>query len=336
MTSAVLADAQFGIARILKPSKEALGRTVAYEIAESFTVPPTPETSFTVTTATSMTGLNGGKYVTIPMVGTFKIVSAVGTALVLETAPSPVEFGWQTFNQVGTFSAGTHYVASGTYRDRPGNIPMMWTEGGLALDPNAGKSGYSNKLVRGLPVPMGARLLVWVPEIEGCSLEWNFGFRVRNLLDYKNTRNPYHLAAQRIGPDNLVPVPGVWQNAIYNDATSSPCKPLATQTVVRETFVSADGGVEDFSFPLIPNTVSLSLTERGVMEQGILSASNAPQFSFRAIELQSLGDEIIVSCSLAEGVDTIWSSSLVMAMRNLFDAETAPYNGVYVFAGSAP
>lgn len=338
MTSAVLADAQFGIARILRPSKEALGRTVAYEIAEPFTVPSEPSTNFTVTTgvALSTSGLNSGRYVTLPGVGTFEIVSASGTALILKTAPSPVAVGWQNFNQAGTFNPPNYYVAAGTYRDRPGNIPMAWTEGGLSLDPNAGKLGYSSKLVRGLPVPLGARMIVWVPDIEGCQFEWNFGFRVRNLLDYKNTRSPYHLAAQRLGPDNLVPVPGVWQNVVYNDSTSVTCKSLATQTVVREAFVSSGGAAEEVSFPLIPNSVTLSTVDRGIMQQGIRSAANAPQFSFRAIELQSIGDELVVSCSLAEGSETVWSSALVQQMKTLFDLENAPYNGVYVFAGSAP
>jgi hypothetical protein len=338
MSTAVLADPQFGIARILKPSKEALGATSAYSIVEEFTVPSTAETNFTIQLSSIPTGLPNDKFITIPNVGTFRVVSKAGSTVTLVTAPFPVEYGWQSFNETGTFSAGYFYVAAGTYVSRPGTIPMMWSEGGLPLDPNAGKPGYSNRLVRGLQVPMGARMLIWVPEISGCNFVWNFAFRVRNLLDYKNTRSPYHLAAQRNGPDGLAPIPGIWQNVVYNDSTSSACKPLATQTVTREAFVGGFSGDTAVNFPLIPSTVSLENDNMGLLEQGV-HATSWPAYgvlTFKPIELQALGDEMLVSCSLADGADAIWEPSLVTTLKTIFSSETAPYNGVYVFAGSAP
>lgn len=339
MSTAVLADPQFGIARILKPSKEALGETSAYSIVEEFTVPATPETNFTIQLGSVPTNLPNGKFITIPNVGTFRVVSHVGSTVTLVTAPFPVEYGWQSFNETGTFyPSGSFYVAAGTYISRPGTIPMMWSEGGLPLDPNAGKPGYSNRLVRGLQVPMGARMLIWVPEVSGCNFTWNFAFRVRNLLDYKNTRSPYHLAAQRNGPDGLAPIPGIWQNVVYNDSTSSACKPLATQTVTREAFVGGFTGDTSVNFPLVPSTVSLENDNMGLMEQGIHATSRVEYglLAFKPIELQALGDEMLVSCSLSLGSDAIWTPFLVEKLKRYFSVETAPFNGVYVFAGSAP
>ena len=39
------------------------------------------------------------------------------------------------------------------------------TERGIALDPLAGKPGYAPNLLRGLPVSLGARIVLWIPNV---------------------------------------------------------------------------------------------------------------------------------------------------------------------------
>ena len=68
-----------------------------------------------------------------------------------------------------------------------------------SLDPDAGRTGFDTNLISGIPVPMGSKVMLWIPTIfqdSGGALgppsfqvvpyRYQFVWRLRNLRDFKN------------------------------------------------------------------------------------------------------------------------------------------------------
>ena len=101
------------------------------------------------------------------------------------------------------------------------------------LDDDAGKPGFSPYLLKGLPVPMGAKMALWFPavvgSVEGSLPVFDYRYlliwRLRNVGDFQRRRLPYHLSKEAFGaPDSYL-------------APSSPDRfvlPAATETVVYQ------------------------------------------------------------------------------------------------------
>ena len=100
------------------------------------------------------------------------------------------------------------------------------------LDDDAGKPGFSPYLLKGLPVPMGAKMALWFPAVVGAAegipvfdYRYVLIWRLRNVGDFQRRRLPYHLSKESVGaPDSYL-------------APSSPDRfvlPAATETVVYQ------------------------------------------------------------------------------------------------------
>src|SRR3990170_573964 len=79
-------------------------------------------------------------------------------------------------------------------------VPIMLSEAGIELDEEARNkvTGYDPELVRGLPVPLGARVVLWVPFISAILLEVGASpyvympiWRFRNTADFRRSKTPY-------------------------------------------------------------------------------------------------------------------------------------------------
>lgn len=324
MSQAVLADAQFGIARVLRPySSFAYGVDVAKALPPLHTsiIATVPAGGVTINAGANFflavsaadgaileaayAGGTYGNWLAMVPWGLFAFAGYdANTGLIQLFAPSPASSSCSPFldNFTGFIAEGTQLSITqpGGYNGYPGNIPIMFSEGGVAVDDLAGRPGYSSLLLRGAGVPMGSRVLVWLPRLvpypnEICPLEtaapiyqWEFSFRLRNLTDFSATRNSYHLASGKAGavayggeknggidsdPQVRVPIPASDHTVIYNglEPPVSPLVRVVTQRVLKEGFQTMSG--RDLR-PLMPG--------RFGMEQG--NAYTAEDFGEKFVD----------------------------------------------------
>lgn len=120
---------------------------------------------------------------------------------------------------------------TGPYEGQPVSTQIMLTEvltspGGAPLDPFAetGSAGYASNLIKGLDVPIGSRVILWLPAIQSGGIvdfrySWSITWRLRNVYDYRNARMPFHFPKQGEG----VPIHrrfqrnlGLWSRAPFS------------------------------------------------------------------------------------------------------------------------
>ncbi len=237
------------------------------------------------------------------------------------------------------------------------STPIFVYPGSRPLDPQAGRPGYDPDLIRGLSVPVGARLIVKIPNIPyvestGPSVFrgyiWAFIWRERNLFDYRTQRIPWHLPQGR-GPDDTsgpdpearVLLPATANTVIYNQpepiSAILPDSGRAVQRVRAEDLRFSTIGIPG---PLLPSGAT------GVIQQGVLDPATfgvgANQQTFMSHELQALEDELLIAIYRDTG-PTNWDftagtgadEQLGVLLGNTTAADTSRV-GVYVKAGSAP
>ena len=187
--------------------------------------------------------------------------------------------------------------------------------GGEPLDDQAriSRTGYDPALVRGLKVPMGARVLIWLPKIlpnnslvnpnPQLRYKWTLQWRMRNVFDFRQTRTPFHYPKQGLGfPDSSSGVP---QSRVVIPAANQTTVYVQSEPTVASATVAQNARVEDITtggiypgavggLPLIPGGGD------GTIEQGILDPALAgigvlakPSL-YQLIETQAGGDELLV------------------------------------------
>lgn len=242
----------------------------------------------------------------------------------------------------------------GVYEGVDASTPIMFTEGGKPLDVKAGTPGYSANLLRGLAVPYGAQLDIWVPAVYGqrgsdpsssaIAYNWKFTFRLRNTHDYGETRTPYHLSKQgegvadttlgNAGPRVVVPAgrPGLG----YVQPEPGTAVGFAETHYHVATPVFGPEELPYAPYPLLPNG------NTGEYQQGLFNPANSPggsQALFQRYRLCSFGDELLVEAS-RRPFSTFgnWDfGNFDLVFSTLFGAGDAhPDVGVFVLAGSAP
>jgi len=249
--------------------------------------------------------------------------------------------------------------------------PIALTERGIALDPLAGKPGYAPNLVRGLPVSMGARIVLWLPNViasivagpllSAIPYRYAIAWRLRSTFDYRQLRGPYHYPKQGKGvPDTSAP-PGKQDRVV---------KAAGFQTVgfTQPEPVGSNGGAlpgltddratvnlhaEDIAnrcgtlfAPLIPGG------GKGAVQQGILDPG-APAFDpfqntpfYNVHEVQAEGDEMLLFVYRDEqdprGTSYAnWDFAALAPDQNFStyygngSGQAFPDIGAYVFAGVA-
>ncbi len=105
------------------------------------------------------------------------------------------------------------------------------------LDEDAGRPGFSPYLLKGLPVPMGAKMQLWFPAVVGSfegnpvlDYKYSLIWRLRNVGDFQRRQRPWHLSKESFG------APDTWLAA--NSPPDAPYEefvlPAATETVVYQ------------------------------------------------------------------------------------------------------
>lgn len=205
------------------------------------------------------------------------------------------------------------------------------------LDEDAGKPGFSPYLLRGLSVPMGAKVQLWFPAVVGTIDNQPLGdykylliWRLRNVADFAARQRPFHLKKDSFGasdtflaptpPDRYV-LPAATETVVYQQAEPATFPPafispgaglgvLRSETIavpsdLTETFASAGlpllppNAAPPFAngFPVPPGT---NLVPLGAYQQGVIDprySNTAPTALFRPYFTVAKGDELIIACA---------------------------------------
>jgi len=233
--------------------------------------------------------------------------------------------------------------------------PIMWSPGGQPLDDAAGQPGYSPHFLKGMAVPLGARVVLWLPVFGTVSspinpYSWQLFWRVRNLFDFRQNRVPFHLPKQSPGVADTTPVtggprvliPACYQSVMYAAAeqmsTNAPLaqpQDLHTEYIFNQpNRVMAGGGLVT---PLIPGGT------KGVIQQGVFDevGPTVGNPSWTEFEVQALGDELLIG--MTRTLDLNANPNWVMTTFGDYDSvlpfarmTISPDWGIYAFVGSAP
>lgn len=244
-----------------------------------------------------------------------------------------------------------------TYEPLDARVPIMFTQGGQPRDQRAGQPGYDPELIRGLPVPLGSRVLIWIPRITPSGVttdgtpvlyEWLIAHRLRNVADFRRNRKAYHYPKQGAGvPDGADPrvvVPVAYETVRYNQPELSTTTQTVSQHLLREN-VSPLRGPVTFELPANPGVGPPT----GEMQQGILPVANALARApaYLLYETMAKGDELLIGAlrqpgNLGGAVPT-WDFAPAGADNEfsvLFGTGAAggpfPDVGIYALTGVAP
>jgi len=236
----------------------------------------------------------------------------------------------------------------------------------IALTP-----GYDPNLVRGLKVPMGARVVIFLPRFTpdnvvagGADLryDWLIEWRLRNVFDFRTQRVPFHHPKQSLGfPDTSsgtseprVVIPAASQTSVYVGAEPTGGGPPQAQGAVtqnaRQEFISS--GALGNALPFMPGGVLFGSIQQGLSNPGApaIGPFALPSF-YQIIETQAAGDELILSLrrkDTEQGAAPNWEFgqnpsrvdrfvSVFLGLGDTFNGE-GPFRdiGVMVAWGTAP
>jgi hypothetical protein len=238
------------------------------------------------------------------------------------------------------------------YGGQPHNYFIGLFEDGVALDSQAGKPGYSQRLCRGLPVPLGARVCFWLPVSgEGARggniYQYSIIWRFRNLHDFRVTRSPYHIPKQSGGVSDTTPgiagsrviIPASMHSSSYS--SSKPTATYATNSDVSlyPEFITPSGYAP---FDMLNPDGNMSIVQQGLSDPETAGAGEPPNFSpgWELFETQAMGDELIMAVARTSNTITspTWQFNGANDPDHLFSLfwDSSPYSGVYALVGSAP
>lgn len=240
------------------------------------------------------------------------------------------------------------------YQGHTADTPILVAPGGQMLDELAGQPGYSPHLARGLSVPLGARLLLWLPiafyqEIGFGNAQvpyrWRISWRMRNLADFRRARKTFHIAKQSAGDPSTLAAdlgPRVTLLAASDTALYQQAQPLTGSSSEVNLY---NEGIR----PGMTPSGALPIDAAGnrlVYEQGLFDPGAPPvgqtnisvrQPRFETYEVQAMGDELILDVSRDRTVVLNWNFSAGQADNFLYSFFTSSAEaGPYVFVGSAP
>lgn len=231
--------------------------------------------------------------------------------------------------------------------------PIMFTEGGEALDPQAGQEGYSPNLLKGLSTAIGQRVQIWLPRIFGGTspniypYRYEFTWRMRTVFDNAQERIPFHLRKQGAGIIDggaRVIIPAAVQTVVYPE---SPEPAFASTSVPNANLRSERVRVEvnEWSLPFIEPTGA----NFGHYQQGLYPPAFDPLIAYAPLfgvyDMHALGDELLIGVtratdSLAGGAPVPnWTfASTDLNFSRLFGSALGTFEdiGIYVLVGTAP
>lgn len=240
-----------------------------------------------------------------------------------------------------------------TYTGRSAASPIYMFDTGGNLDQLAADrvAGYDRTLARGIPVPIGSRVVLLIPNIFWIETgpiargyEWVFIWRWRSLADYRRSRKlPFQLAKQGTGPDDTtapvgqrerVVIPAAYNTVVFNQTEPTAELARAVQHAHSEDIEFATVTLPG---PLLPDGTEQAV-EQGILNPAVVTDAIRPQFLVH--EMQALGNELLIAIKRDVAVDANWNFATVDLRLAQFlgnaTGQTFPDVGVYVCTGSAP
>jgi hypothetical protein len=228
-------------------------------------------------------------------------------------------------------------------------------EDGVAHDPQAGKPGYDPRLCRGLSVPLGARVVFWIPNsfcpgttaAKGTnSYVFDIIWRARNLHDFRANRIPYHVPKQTQGVIDTTPITGgsrvIIPSVSHTIGYSSPEPAIISDMATVSLYQECVSVTRKSEFEMLDPDGNLATIQQGLSDPNTSGTGDPPyeRPGWALFETQAVGDELIMG--VTRRVDTVahphWEFSGVNAADILFSGfwDSSSFSGVYVFVGSAP
>jgi hypothetical protein len=258
-------------------------------------------------------------------------------------------------------------VGPGSYQGASPLTPIMFSEGGKALDALAGTTGYAPTLLSGLAVPFGARVQLWLPvatTTSGSPYEWSIYWRMRNVFDFRQTRTPFHYPKQVDGAPatlalpppgfaadvgNRVIIPAANHVVVYNqgEPPDAPSPSVGVNKAKQERIAAFPGS---FALPLLPSG-NFGTFQQGVFDPAAfplppLSTAFAYAPMFDVFDVQATGDELLIGLTRKDTVPSVpWDFApplatgadfLLSVLFGTGSGKAIPDLGVYVMFGSAP
>jgi hypothetical protein len=256
---------------------------------------------------------------------------------------------------------GFEAIYSGQTVRRPIAIPGN-------LDPDARQTtGFDPNLIAGIPVPMGSKIMLWIPTIfmetgeddfQIVPYRYQFAFRLRNIRDFRERRgrSAYHFPRQSTGANSQFVVPAAQKIVVFE----GPNVTLNTSPVggtfgvnADETFATHQALLERLVFPSATPMAPLSPAGGGALgsyQQGVADfgtgAVNINQtVTFNSFQLDSEGDELMIFVDKEDNQtqNDIWNFSdpngTDFGFSQFFGTGTGAVIrdlGIYVFTGSNP
>jgi len=247
------------------------------------------------------------------------------------------------------------------YQGVNANRPLLFAEDGRIHDSQAGKPGYSPWLMSGLSVPLGARVVLWLPKVSYTVVaqanaqfpySWKIAWRMRNLYDFRTNRIPYHIPSQSLGDastlagdtgDRVVliaaaeTVPYVGAEPVLNPLINA----IPSNVDLRNAAVNTELPNNSwYHLPIDENGNRLTYSQ-GVFDPGAppvgYQSQSVRSVAFQIYETQAVGDEMIIVLERDNSVVTDWDFTVAQADYILAQIIGSSANiGVYAFIGSAP
>lgn len=248
------------------------------------------------------------------------------------------------------------------YQGLAGNVPIAIP---CVADQRAGSAGFDPNLMAGIPVPQGARVLLWIPMCfisDPQSLDpfrfysYTIVWRFNNLGDYrappaKNRiggarRKPYHLARQSPGASDTtlgpplprVTLPASWHIVAYEQ--SEPALGPGESHLRIEKITPDIDSLTSLIQPILPNG------RPGVIQQGVFdpaTSGGAEMPVFLPFWTDAEGDELFMLVTRQDTTDA-WDftdPAKDLAFSNVYGTGDGAHPifrdvGIYVQTGTNP
>lgn len=259
------------------------------------------------------------------------------------------------------FILGTYTNFQTRYNGRSSRLPIYFSELGEAKDELAGDPGYSPQLQRGLPVPMGAKVIVWLPKLFYLQASspavingyvYSFTWRLRNVFDFRKSpnRKHYHFGQQTpgvpdtnaaVGQQERTALPAANQSVTYVQTEPSSNLVRAVQNVREEDLrtlgLNLSNGISPDS-AVAPGTTTFMDISQGLFDPAVTTTGTQP--SFLVHEMTALGDELLIGIRREDANPSDWdlaAGGTDVQILNFFGTGLGTVRkerGVYVFTGT--
>lgn len=223
------------------------------------------------------------------------------------------------------------------------------------LDPLAGKPGFDSNLLAGVPVPLGSKLILWMPtiyiqlgasQLEDIQYQYRIVWRLRNLQDFALTRAAYHFPRQSPGVSSQYVVPSAGHSILWEQ--TPVVGPSGTPRFQTKTEFHSQSVMESISFPstvvkppLVPSGAQGSF-QQGIGTGGLLGSNQT--VSYNAVQFDVVGDEFMVLVTRKPRInsDETWdfgdTDSGFSAFFGTANGMRQPIKdlGIYVMTGANP